>query len=174
MFPESHAFVLLLDAMSIPAQLLDWAARPVHETAALHRLIQADGESGRVRDAIFDVGRQAGRARRAIHGDLRTRTECYRVIGSPVAASLTGEDAILVSVQRVDPITLADAELRTRFRLTPRELQVARLLARGLSNEEIAATLQRSRFTVRRHTERVLEKLAIQRRGQVGSRLMGI
>jgi LuxR family maltose regulon positive regulatory protein len=50
--------------------------------------------------------------------------------------------------------------------LTPREWEVARLVAAGLSNQEIAATLVISYATVKRHINSLFGKLGVQSRAQ--------
>jgi predicted ATPase/DNA-binding NarL/FixJ family response regulator len=53
--------------------------------------------------------------------------------------------------------------------LTPRELQVARLLAGGCTNKEIAARLVISQRTAEGHVERILTKLSFSSRAEVAA-----
>ena len=53
--------------------------------------------------------------------------------------------------------------------LTPRELEIARLIARGLSNKEIADELVISPATAARHVANILAKLGYTKRAQVAS-----
>jgi DNA-binding NarL/FixJ family response regulator len=53
--------------------------------------------------------------------------------------------------------------------LTPRELQVARLVAGGRSNKEIAADLVISQRTAEDHVEHILTKLGFTSRAQVAA-----
>jgi non-specific serine/threonine protein kinase len=54
-------------------------------------------------------------------------------------------------------------------RLTPREAQVAALVARGLSNREIARTLTIADRTATSHVEHVLDKLGFHSRAQIAT-----
>jgi DNA-binding CsgD family transcriptional regulator len=51
-------------------------------------------------------------------------------------------------------------------RLTPREVEVLRLVARGFSTNDIASTLGISRITARNHVTKVIEKLSVKNRLQ--------
>lgn len=68
---------------------------------------------------------------------------------------------------------LSDDALRARFRLTAREIIVARLLARGRTNVQIARELGFTIHTAERHTEHVLMKLGVHSRASVAAVLLG-
>lgn len=51
-------------------------------------------------------------------------------------------------------------------KLTERELDVLRLIAKGINNSEIAAQLHLSEGTVRNHVSAILEKLGVSDRRQ--------
>jgi DNA-binding response OmpR family regulator len=69
--------------------------------------------------------------------------------------------------------SLPDDVLQSRYGLTERQVEVARLLAVGRSNAEIAEALGLSTFTARNHTEQVLFKLGASTRARVGAILRG-
>jgi non-specific serine/threonine protein kinase len=54
--------------------------------------------------------------------------------------------------------------------LTPREQEVALLVARGLTNRRIALELSISEHTAASHVRRILKKLGLRSRAQIGSR----
>ena len=54
--------------------------------------------------------------------------------------------------------------LHEQNNLTPRELQVLRMMAKGLSNQEIAMTLYIATCTVKKHVNRIFDKLSVERR----------
>ena len=57
--------------------------------------------------------------------------------------------------------------------LTTRELEVVQLIEKGLSNKEIATQLSIAVTTVKNHVHSILEKLGVQRRGEVASIVRG-
>lgn len=67
-----------------------------------------------------------------------------------------------------DPAVKSDPEPATRLAtLTTRELEVLRLIGKGMSRHEIAAALSRSAKTIDGHQERILKKLGIDTRAEV-------
>jgi DNA-binding NarL/FixJ family response regulator len=58
--------------------------------------------------------------------------------------------------------------------LTPRELEIVRLISTGLSNKEIARQLNIGLATTKSHVHNLLGKLNLQRRGQVAISRLGI
>jgi len=54
-------------------------------------------------------------------------------------------------------------------RLTRREQDVAVLVARGLSNSQIAATLVISARTVEKHVQHIMDKLGVSTRAQIAA-----
>lgn len=56
--------------------------------------------------------------------------------------------------------------------LTPREIETAKMLRRGLSNKEIAKELHLSVATIKNHVHSILQKLQVRRRSQVANLLI--
>jgi two-component system nitrate/nitrite response regulator NarL len=98
------------------------------------------------------------------------RTESY----DRVAGLIVGGDDYLVKPYAPDELLARVRLLEPRSRpvdgarakLTPREDEVLRLLADGLSQQEIAIHLTISQKTVGRHIENVLRKLGVHSRAQ--------
>ncbi|HZD98323.1 MAG TPA: response regulator transcription factor [Micromonosporaceae bacterium] len=82
-------------------------------------------------------------------------------------------DALLaptITRRLIERYAIRDSHAATLHRdlstLTPRELEVLQLLARGLSNAELATRLQLSDATVKTHVARILSKLQLRDRAQ--------
>ncbi|MER7274880.1 response regulator transcription factor [Dactylosporangium sp. NPDC000244] len=90
---------------------------------------------------------------------------------SAVRMVRTGDALLAPSVTRrlVERFAGRDEETtlhRDLSTLTPRELDILRLIARGLSNTELAARLHISETTVKTHVTRMLSKLGLRDRTQ--------
>lgn len=79
---------------------------------------------------------------------------------------------VVVFVGKPTPYpTVTATKLIQQFRLTPREAEVALLLADRCSNKEIANKLGVTAYTAERHTERVLAKLGVNSRRLVKTKI---
>jgi len=98
---------------------------------------------------------------------LRTRSGVWLVAhASPLGDS--GNVALVIEpakASEVAPIVVK------AYGLTPREVEVTRLVSRGLSTDEIATTLFLSRHTIRDHLRAIFEKVGVSSRGELTSRL---
>jgi non-specific serine/threonine protein kinase len=87
------------------------------------------------------------------------------------------EYSLSEDVWREPPVTLAASERQPlpvgerAERLTPREREIAILVARGFTNRQIASELFISERTVDHHVSNILKKLDVGSRGRVASRL---
>ena len=129
--------------------------------------------------AVREVAHRMASALGAVRGrreqvvrEVRLADAAYRVRGSVLEQEAASLPAIVVMLERVDALP-SEAALRERFGLTAREAPVARLLAEGFTNQEVARALTISPHTARHHTESVLSKLGVPSRRAVRDRLVG-
>lgn len=83
----------------------------------------------------------------------------------PVPELPVGAGSLDVAATPAAPF-VADADALKRLGLTPREHEILGLIAEGLSNREIGERLFVSENTVKTHSSRLFEKLAVNRRVQ--------
>jgi DNA-binding NarL/FixJ family response regulator len=139
---------------------------------ATERLLARPGPPRVVVLTTFDQNEYVVRALRAgAYGFLLKDAPASRLV-TAVRAAASGEALIEPSITRrlIELFTTTDADsaaLPQSFRdLTDRELEVLRLIARGMSNAEIAAHLVVAETTVKTHVARVLAKLGLRDRVQ--------
>jgi DNA-binding CsgD family transcriptional regulator len=96
--------------------------------------------------------------------------EWLTVHAAPLQASCAGRDAVAVTLA---PAGFSELEpLRMALHgLTPREREVAQLLTRGATNDEIARALWISRHTAKDHVKAVYAKLGVTSRAELGAML---
>jgi DNA-binding CsgD family transcriptional regulator len=158
----------------------------LHETPTLTRMLADDPERERLHRALVGLAQCIGacahhRCGDAMHAhstgmpaahEERTATARYRLWGSYVGPGLLAPvGAVLAVLERVLPQPLSSAQLRERFGLTRRELEVAHLAGRGASALEIARALGISPHTARHHLERVRVKVGAHRIGEAAAKL---
>ena len=177
----------MLDTLGDPAMLFDVAGELVHANPAVERLVTSV-DTSRLRSEAQRLAWSLGAAaQRRSHGkvapswaaeagtdaqsvrSVRIGATAYRLRGSIVGEQLLGaEPAVLVTMSASAVEPLSDDTLHDEYGLTTREIQVARLIAEGLSNNEIADRLGVRFFTARNHVERTLAKLRVASRHRVG------
>ena len=84
---------------------------------------------------------------------------------------LLNQRGILLELERTGKRKVHLEDLCIQFGLTAREVEVATLMARGLSDQAIATRLAISTRTVEHHTEHVLRKLRVDCRSAVAALL---
>ena len=104
--------------------------------------------------------------------DSVTRRRLAALVKADPDVVLVGEaeQADVVVSERVIATAAPATVPREGSALTPRELDVLRLVAHGLGNKEIAATLALSTHTVKYHLASVLTKLGVRSRTEAVSR----
>jgi DNA-binding CsgD family transcriptional regulator len=167
----------VLDALADSVLLYDAAGELAHANPKGRALVDCRTAGARVRaEAQRIAWTMSASARRSgdaavpsVVREVRVGASIYRLRGTIAPAWMLGAAAgVLVTATVESAAPLSDADLRERFGLTPREVQVARLLGAGFSNHEIAAELGVSFFTARNHVERLLAKLGLASRSRVG------
>ena len=103
--------------------------------------------------------------------DVVTGEAAHRVRGE-VLALAAAAPVVLVTIERHPSGHPSHEQLRAAYGLTAVESRVAALLAERMSNREIVQLLGVTEYTARRHTERVLRKLGVNRRTAVRGELL--
>ncbi len=84
-------------------------------------------------------------------------------------AEMSLEEAVAYALEETIKRPPAKAEPKTSTSLSRRELEIARLVAGGLSNKEIAAKLVLSERTAETHVRHILNKLGFRSRSEVAA-----
>ncbi|CAN5121954.1 hypothetical protein BH09GEM1_BH09GEM1_12800 [soil metagenome] len=100
--------------------------------------------------------------------EMRTRSARYTLHGCRYT---TGAPLRVVMLKCDTPRSRTDRELHAEYGFTATELRIARMIGQGLRTSAIAAALGSSVHTVKRHTERVMHKLGVTSRAEVGPRI---
>ena len=172
-----------LDAVAEPLAMFDAGGREAHRNAALAGLLAADPDRDRLlvevhafaaslRPLATPLRRDAGRAPVAPVREVRTAHPMYRLRGT-LLPNAHADASLLVTVACVGTTAWpAPATIQERLGLSAREAEVARLLAEGLTNAQVADRLFIAPATARRHTENVLGKLGVPNRAAVATVLL--
>jgi DNA-binding NarL/FixJ family response regulator len=151
-----------------------WTCCPDPEATV--RITAVDGAPAVIVMTTFDTEAHLLEAlRQGASGFLLKDTEPERIVEA-VRRAAAGEPALSASITRRLMHRVRDqtrSQVRAKERLgvlSPREVQIARAIARGRSNGEIAAELFISLGTVKSHISQILAKLELT--GRVGISLL--
>src|SRR3954468_3232657 len=119
------------------------------------------------------VAAQEARARpaRATRTRARTRSGVWLLIHASCLHSADGaaaDAAVVIEPAKASEVAPLIVEA---YELTPREVDVTRALARGLTTVEVARELHLSRYTVQDHLKSVYEKAAVSSRGELVAKM---
>lgn len=159
------------------------SGRTLFRNRALAALLRDDPASSSVMTEMEELARglhgwvprrsrKSAEQERSNAREVTTERGSYRLWGSLLQPTLFGTAAVLVQIERTRPVLPTVDGVEAHFGLTPREAEVALLLAEGLDNRAVAERLSISPHTARRHTERVLRGLRISSRAAVAMRLL--
>ena len=163
----------LLDLIGEAIAIYTSRGMAVCENRALMVLAGADQSTGDLRQALAQLSREARPGQNVLRQvSIGGRSLCVDVAMLP-SDVLWPEGSRLL---RVMPLTLRELDpmrVAAAFGLTPRQAEVAVLLAQGMGNRAIASSLGISPHTGRRHTEQVLARLGVSSRARVACLLGG-
>lgn len=169
---DGHAAVELATNREADIVLMDIRMPGMDGIEATRRIVAADGPQVIV-VTTFGVDEHVFQALRAgASGFLLKNTppeqlaEAVRLVsrGDALIAPEVTRSLIEAFAHTPDSSTAAPAQLRKT--LTPREIEVLTLLARGISNAEIAEELFISEATAKTHVSHILTKLGLRDRTQ--------
>jgi DNA-binding CsgD family transcriptional regulator len=150
--------------------MLEHLGTAVNEDSLRHEL---ETIAGQVRSARLQMRSNAG-IERVTHCTLDREDGSYTVEGIHVAGGILGEEpAILLSMRLPPPNPFCGIILKKRYGLTKKQITVARLVAKGLRNDEIARRLCISEHTARHHVEQIKLKVGAHTRAAVAARIIG-
>jgi DNA-binding CsgD family transcriptional regulator len=170
----------MVDALSEALIAFDADGTERYRNAAFRRLADVEPEIDQLAEAAHQLARDVRPAlgppstapdTRRSSGLSTTRMDLDLASGSYslrafMDASLLRDRCVLVIIERASALPPSGA-LELRFGLTPREAEVASLMAQGYPDKEIAERLSISPHTARRHAERVLRKMPVSSRAGI-------
>ncbi len=161
--------------VSVTAEAVEWLAEIATDSSYT---VTDPAMDIRLPGEIF-VAAQEARGRRSADGSppaavrtrLRTRGGAWMLVHASClreADGSLGHTALVIEPAKASEIAPLIA---AAYELTPRELDVTRALARGLSTHEIALELHLSRYTIQDHLKSVYEKTGVSSRGELVAKL---
>lgn len=180
--PREKALTLLRDALrvqrrvhdasgaSLCLELIAWLAAGHEDPMWVTRLLHAShGQWRQVRQPLFGSPNFLAEHARCEERLRRSLSRADYEEAAAEGSAMSMDEAIAHALGGVDDPPAAAPPRERRVPLTPREEDVARLIAEGLTNREIARRLMVGRRTVDTHVEHILAKLNFSARSQIAA-----
>jgi LuxR family transcriptional regulator, maltose regulon positive regulatory protein len=153
-----HRYFLIRSAIHMSAVQLN-AGKVAEATSRFHRVLAACAAAGLYR-TVLDEGPVISKLLQTTQESGKVRADLIPYV-----------DRLVADLQRGGQGHLAPASgARTLGALSPRETEILSLIAQGLSNKEIARSLDIRPETVKSYLKSVFTKLGVERRAQAVSR----
>jgi DNA-binding CsgD family transcriptional regulator len=182
---DAAMFLCALDAVDQGLAFFDCSGTLIHANRTVSRTLEISREGERLREEIQQFAGSLCRVvqLRHLNGEavverisvleVPTEQDHYRLRGSYIGLNLFSRGgSVMVALERPAATFLAPEVLWERFGLSKQESRIAHLLASGKSNAEIAKTLFISPHTARTHTQRILDKLRVNSRAEVATKIL--
>lgn len=182
---QRRALVRTLDQLREALYICDADGRVLHQNTALKRMLAEEPDDGVLLGAIKTLADGLRRRRVAPQAkttavvdmlpetcDMETGGACYKLTATYAPPDLFGDEAVMVRTIRTGLALPSAIRLATHFGLTPRQAQVALLVAQGRTNKEVAKELAISAHTVKRHVANLLRKMDVSSRQMVLLKLL--
>lgn len=183
--PEHRLLLDVLDSLGAGLAFFGCDGALLHGTRAMTLLLARQPDGAALQDEVqrfadLLCGIVEGSDWRGVAG-VRSLCEravpaddgVYRLRGSYLGGTMFGLPAAILVALEPPAARGPDAEaLRARWQLSERQAAVARLLAEGRTNDDIARDLGISQHTARRHTEQAMRKLGARSRAEAAAILL--
>ncbi|UCG22712.1 MAG: hypothetical protein JSW55_11055 [Chloroflexota bacterium] len=152
----------LLHLLALQAVVLDALGERMPARSSLREALALSAPEGYIW-RLLDAGPRIEPLLRDLRADRDTSQVSYPYLDSLLDACRDAWPGAFAELERTQPPELLDP-------LTPRELEIIRLIAKGYSNPEIAGELVVSTNTIKKHTSNIYGKLGVRSRTQAIAR----
>ena len=173
---ESYPEIEVMSALASGEEALEFLRTQTPDVVLLD--LRMPGMSGL--DLLRSVKKQSVKIRVIVLTSFELDEDIYQAVNAGADGYLlknTPDDDIVKAVRIVvsgrrhipDRVAVKLAERMMRTELTARELEVLELLAKGLTNRQIARVLEVSVHTIRNHVDNILRKLDVSDRTEAST-----